>query len=162
MANPILRQKLDRREFFVAPGLQDMIAATVANEVGFDIVYGSGYWLTASALGLPDAGNAFDDSSGTAPVVLAEGQWLGWEFEVPTALDHYTLTVVEAGDYAWEFQARSAAGDWSTVARQRARFQWDRQTRVFGVETVAPATAYRLVFDEPVHVAQLEFLRLLN
>jgi predicted alpha-1,2-mannosidase len=114
------------------------------------------------ALGLPDAGNAFDDSSGTAPVVLAEGQWLGWEFEVPTALDHYTLTVVEAGDYAWEFQARSAAGDWSTVARQRARFQWDRQTRVFGVETVAPATAYRLVFDEPVHVAQLEFLRLLN
>ncbi len=58
MANPILRQKLDRREFFVAPGLQDMIAATVANEVGFDIVYGSGYWLTASSLGLPDAGLA--------------------------------------------------------------------------------------------------------
>lgn len=69
MANPILRQKLDRREFFVAPGLQDMIAATVANEVGFDIVYGSGYWLTASALGLPDAGLAsytqFLDRMGT-------------------------------------------------------------------------------------------------
>ncbi len=58
MANPILRQKLDRREFFVAPGLQDMIAATVANEIGFEIVYGSGYWLTASSLGLPDAGLA--------------------------------------------------------------------------------------------------------
>ena len=27
MANPILRQKLARNEFFVAPGLQDMIAA---------------------------------------------------------------------------------------------------------------------------------------
>lgn len=58
MANPILRQKLDRGEFIVAPGLHDMIAATVANKVGFDIVYGTGYWLTASSLGLPDAGIA--------------------------------------------------------------------------------------------------------
>ncbi len=58
MANPILRQKLDTKKFFVVPGLQDMIAAVVADKVGFDIVYGSGYWLTASALGLPDAGIA--------------------------------------------------------------------------------------------------------
>ena len=58
MANPILRQKLAAKEFFVAPGLHDMIAATVANKVGFDIVYGTGYWLTASCLGLPDAGLA--------------------------------------------------------------------------------------------------------
>jgi len=58
MANPILRQKLDSGEFIVAPGLHDMIAATVANKVGFDIVYGTGYWLTASSLGLPDAGIA--------------------------------------------------------------------------------------------------------
>lgn len=58
MANPILRQKLDAGTFFVVPGLQDMIAAVVADKVGFDIVYGSGYWLTASALGLPDAGIA--------------------------------------------------------------------------------------------------------
>jgi len=35
-----------------------MIAAVMANDVGFDIVYGSGYWLTASAYGLPDAGIA--------------------------------------------------------------------------------------------------------
>ncbi len=58
MANPILRQKLDRGEFIVAPGLHDMIAATVANKIGFEIVYGTGYWLTASSLGLPDAGIA--------------------------------------------------------------------------------------------------------
>ena len=58
MANPIVRDKLDRREFFVAPGLQDMIAAAVANQVGFDVVYGTGYWLTASSLGLPDTGIA--------------------------------------------------------------------------------------------------------
>lgn len=35
-----------------------MIAAVVANKVGFDLVYGTGYWLTASAWGLPDAGIA--------------------------------------------------------------------------------------------------------
>jgi 2-methylisocitrate lyase-like PEP mutase family enzyme len=58
MANPILRQKLERGEFFYAPGLQDMISAVIARDVGFDIVYASGYWLTASGFGLPDAGIA--------------------------------------------------------------------------------------------------------
>ncbi len=58
MANPILKQKLASHAFFVAPGMQDMISTVVANKVGFEIVYGTGYWLTASALGLPDAGIA--------------------------------------------------------------------------------------------------------
>jgi 2-methylisocitrate lyase-like PEP mutase family enzyme len=58
LANPILREQLAAGKFFVVPGLQDMIAAAIANKVGFDIVYGSGYWLTASSLGLPDAGIA--------------------------------------------------------------------------------------------------------
>lgn len=58
MANPILREKLNAGKFFVVPGIQDMIAAVIANKVGFDIVYGTGYWLTASAWGLPDAGIA--------------------------------------------------------------------------------------------------------
>ena len=58
MPNPMLREKLERGEFFAAPGIQDMITAVVAKDIGFDIVYASGYWLTASALGLPDAGIA--------------------------------------------------------------------------------------------------------
>ncbi len=58
MANPILRQKLDRGEFFVAPGIQDMITALMVDKAGFEIAYGTGYWLTASAYGLPDAGIA--------------------------------------------------------------------------------------------------------
>lgn len=58
MANPILSQKLRAGEFITAPGIQDMITAVIANEIGFDAVYGSGYWLTASAYGLPDAGIA--------------------------------------------------------------------------------------------------------
>ncbi|KQT13170.1 isocitrate lyase/PEP mutase family protein [Ramlibacter sp. Leaf400] len=58
MANPILRQKLAAGEFLVIPGVHDMIAAVMTNKVGFDIIYGTGYWLTASSLGLPDAGIA--------------------------------------------------------------------------------------------------------
>jgi 2-methylisocitrate lyase-like PEP mutase family enzyme len=58
MANPIFRQKLESGTFFIVPGIQDMIAAVIANKVGFDLVYGTGYWLTASAWGLPDAGIA--------------------------------------------------------------------------------------------------------
>jgi 2-methylisocitrate lyase-like PEP mutase family enzyme len=58
MARPILREKLAAGTFFVAPGMQDMITAVIANKVGFEIVYGTGYWLTASSLGLPDAGIA--------------------------------------------------------------------------------------------------------
>ncbi|HWU04704.1 MAG TPA: isocitrate lyase/PEP mutase family protein [Novosphingobium sp.] len=58
MAQSILREKLATGKFFVVPGIQDMISAVIANKVGFDIVYGTGYWLTASAWGLPDAGIA--------------------------------------------------------------------------------------------------------
>jgi len=42
----------------VAPGVFDMISAMLVERVGFDAVYASGYWLTASHLGLPDAGLA--------------------------------------------------------------------------------------------------------
>lgn len=58
MADPILRSRLASGKFFVVPGVQDMIAALLVDRVGFDIVYGTGYWLTASAYGLPDVGIA--------------------------------------------------------------------------------------------------------
>jgi 2-methylisocitrate lyase-like PEP mutase family enzyme len=58
MADPRLAAKLKAGKFFVVPGIQDMITAVIANRVGFDIVYGTGYWLTASAYGIPDAGIA--------------------------------------------------------------------------------------------------------
>jgi 2-methylisocitrate lyase-like PEP mutase family enzyme len=35
-----------------------MLTAVVSNKVGFDFVYASGFWLTASGFGLPDAGIA--------------------------------------------------------------------------------------------------------
>mgnify|MGYP003912169347 FL=1 len=58
MADPRLKQKLDAGEFIVAPGVFDMISAMLAERVGFDAVYASGFWLTASHLGIPDAGLA--------------------------------------------------------------------------------------------------------
>jgi len=56
VAKNALKTALEAGDFVAAPGIYDMIAATVANKVGFDFVYGSGYWLTASAYGIPDAG----------------------------------------------------------------------------------------------------------
>jgi 2-methylisocitrate lyase-like PEP mutase family enzyme len=58
MASGIFKAKLASGKFFAVPGIQDMITAVIANKVGFDLVYGTGYWLTASAWGLPDAGIA--------------------------------------------------------------------------------------------------------
>lgn len=56
MTKKKLKDALTNGEFVAAPGVYDMIAASVANKVGFDFVYASGYWMTASAYGLPDAG----------------------------------------------------------------------------------------------------------
>ena len=53
-----LKTRLTKGEFITAPGIQDMITAVVCNKIGFDFVYASGYWGTASAYGLPDAGIA--------------------------------------------------------------------------------------------------------
>jgi 2-methylisocitrate lyase-like PEP mutase family enzyme len=58
MKNNLLRRMIAAGEFFLAPGLHDMMAAVLARELGFTVVYGSGYWLTASCHGLPDAGLA--------------------------------------------------------------------------------------------------------
>ena len=35
-----------------------MITATIANKLGVEVVYGSGYWVTASSYGMPDVGIA--------------------------------------------------------------------------------------------------------
>lgn len=57
MSNKLtIKQKIQSGEFFSVPGVQDMICAVMAKSVGFDAVYASGYWLGASAYGLPDAG----------------------------------------------------------------------------------------------------------
>lgn len=58
MADPKLKEKLNAGAFIAAPGVFDMMSLKIANRIGFDAIYASGYWLTASYLGLPDAGIA--------------------------------------------------------------------------------------------------------
>lgn len=54
----ILAHHLRTKTFIAVPGVQDMLAAILARQVGFEVLFGSGYWLTGSALGMPDAGLA--------------------------------------------------------------------------------------------------------
>ncbi|MDB5316697.1 MAG: 2-Methylisocitrate lyase, mutase family [Rhodospirillales bacterium] len=58
MAHPALRAAFDAKKFIVAPGVFDMISARVADCMGFDCLYGTGFGTVASALGVADAGIA--------------------------------------------------------------------------------------------------------
>jgi 2-methylisocitrate lyase-like PEP mutase family enzyme len=53
-----LKQRLTRGELIVAPGVYDMISLRIADRMGFQSLYMTGYGVVASYLGLPDAGLA--------------------------------------------------------------------------------------------------------
>lgn len=50
--------RLRERTLVVAPGVYDLISAKIADRMGFDALYMTGYGVVASHLGLPDAGLA--------------------------------------------------------------------------------------------------------
>ena len=54
----ILAKKIRNKEFFIAPGVFDMLSARLADKLDFAALYMSGYGVVASYLGLPDAGLA--------------------------------------------------------------------------------------------------------
>ncbi len=56
MADPKLREMIQNGSFVVAPGVFDMISTLVADRMGFPALYVTGYGVSASHLGLPDAG----------------------------------------------------------------------------------------------------------
>jgi 2-methylisocitrate lyase-like PEP mutase family enzyme len=58
MANPALKAAFEAKRFVVAPGIFDMISAKVADGLGFDCLYGTGFGTVASHLGVADAGIA--------------------------------------------------------------------------------------------------------
>jgi carboxyvinyl-carboxyphosphonate phosphorylmutase len=58
MADPRLRAALRKGSVVVAPGVYDLISARVADRMGFDAIYATGYGSVASALGLADVGVA--------------------------------------------------------------------------------------------------------
>lgn len=53
-----LKQRLASDGLLVAPGVFDLISAKVADSVGFEALYMTGYGVVASHLGLPDVGLA--------------------------------------------------------------------------------------------------------
>jgi len=54
----LLRERLSKGRLIVAPGVFEMVSAKIANRMGFDALYMTGYGTVASYLGLPDAGLA--------------------------------------------------------------------------------------------------------
>jgi 2,3-dimethylmalate lyase len=67
---PDLRPRLAKKELLVAPGVFDGISAKIADQMGFEALYMTGYGTVASHLGLPDAGIAtFSDMVGRVTVL---------------------------------------------------------------------------------------------
>lgn len=58
MPNPSLRAAFEAKRFIAAPGIFDMISAKVADGMGFDCLYVTGFGTVASHLGVADAGIA--------------------------------------------------------------------------------------------------------
>ena len=68
-----LRARLESGELIVAPGVFDMISARIADGQGFDALYMTGYGISASYLGLPDAGFATLTDMAACARRIAEG-----------------------------------------------------------------------------------------
>ncbi len=56
MPNAKLKADLTAGKFILAPGIYDGLSARIADKAGFDALYMSGYGVSASLLGKPDAG----------------------------------------------------------------------------------------------------------
>ena len=56
MANSTLKKAIASGETIIAPGVYDMISATIAEKVGFPAVFVGGFGVSASYLGVPDVG----------------------------------------------------------------------------------------------------------
>lgn len=68
-----LRQRLVQKELLVAPGVFDGVSARIADQMGFEALYMTGYGTVASHLGLPDAGIATFSDMVSRVAVLARG-----------------------------------------------------------------------------------------
>jgi 2-methylisocitrate lyase-like PEP mutase family enzyme len=56
--NGMLSARIKQPGLISAPGVFDMISARIADGMGFDALYMTGFGVVASHLGLPDAGLA--------------------------------------------------------------------------------------------------------
>lgn len=81
-ASQTLAQRLKQPGLISAPGVFDMVSARIADSMGFDALYMTGFGVVASHLGLPDAGLAtYSDmvgrvrqiAGGTRTPLIADG-----------------------------------------------------------------------------------------
>lgn len=82
MSKQSFAQKIRSGKFIAAPGVYDMISARIADSMAFDALYMTGYGVSASHLGLPDAGlTTYSDmvgrvgqiAQGTRTPLIADG-----------------------------------------------------------------------------------------
>lgn len=68
-------ERIRLRELVSAPGVYDLVSAKLADRMGFDALYMTGYGVVASHLGLPDAGLAtYSDMVGRVGQIAAMTQ----------------------------------------------------------------------------------------
>ena len=68
-----LRARLANKKLLIAPGVFDGISAKIADQMGFEALYMTGYGTVASHLGLPDAGIATYSDMVSRVGVIAKG-----------------------------------------------------------------------------------------
>jgi 2-methylisocitrate lyase-like PEP mutase family enzyme len=76
-----LRDLLDREELLVCPGVHDPLTAAVADQLGFDAIYMTGYGTSLSKIGYPDAGFM------TMPEVIENAANIQERIDVPLLAD---------------------------------------------------------------------------
>jgi len=76
-----LRERLDSDELLVCPGVHDPLTAAVADQIGFDAIYMTGYGTSLSKIGYPDAGFM------TMPEVIENAANIQERIDVPLIAD---------------------------------------------------------------------------
>jgi 2,3-dimethylmalate lyase len=77
----VLRECLDSDELLVCPGVHDPLTAAVADAVGFDAIYMTGYGTSLSKAGYPDAGFI------TMPEMISNAANIQERIDVPLIAD---------------------------------------------------------------------------
>ncbi len=111
------------RELTVVPGVFDMLSARLAEQTGFDALYMTGYGISASHLGVPDAGIAtYDDmvsrvatiAGGTELPLIADGDTgFGGLPEIATTVAGYNAAgacAIQLEDQEWPKKCGHAEG----------------------------------------------------
>lgn len=101
-----LRQLLENDETIVVPGVYDCVSAKIAEKLGFEAAFISGYSLEASVLGNPDIGLA------TKTDVVTHARYISRSVEIPIMCDSDTGygNALNVWDTVREFEKTDIAG----------------------------------------------------